>query len=113
MTRREDEILATPGHDVAAPSGDHTLHVVETDDGWGFEILADDGTVTYRADRTVSPRFRTFVLWDEDGRVWVYSSDVGTYVWERSGTDWTSRPWRGSGLTAPPFLRDAVPERFG
>ncbi len=110
---RDDAILATPGHDVPSPSGERTLHVVEADDGWSFEIAGDDGVVDYVADRTFSPRFRLYMLWDDDDRVWVYSSDVGTYVWERDDGSWTARPWRGSGLTAPAYLRQAVPRRFG
>jgi hypothetical protein len=112
VARNDDAALATPGHDVPSPSGDFDLRVVDDDDGWHVEI-SGEGTPTYVADRSFSPRFRTYVLWDDEDRVWVYSSDVGTFVWERGDGTWTSRPWRGSGLTAPAFLREAVPARFG
>jgi hypothetical protein len=114
VARGDDAVLATPGHDVSSPSGAFDLRVVDGDDGWHVEIVGDDGAVEHVADRSFSPRFRTYVLWDDDDRVWVYSSDVGTYVWERADDEtWSDRPWRGSGLTAPAHLRRAVPERFG
>ncbi len=108
------DTVATLEHAAPSPDGRHTLTLLQPDaktlsfcvtDAEGAEVLAP-------AD-TWAGRHRTHFLWDDDGRVWVYSSDIGTYVWEESDDgSWSKITWYGSGLTAPAFLQEQVPKRF-
>lgn len=113
-TSAEDQQgLARPGRDVESPSGKYRLRVIEEDNGeLTFEVLGE-AVERYRADVSYSDRFTTYFLWDDTAdKVWVYSGDVGTYIWELKESGWSSRPWRGSGLMAPTFLQEEVPRRF-
>lgn len=78
-----------------------------------FSVTTADGAEILAPDDTWAARHRTHFLWDDDGRVWVYSSDIGTYIWEESDEGvWTKITWYGSGLTAPTFLQEQIPKRF-
>jgi hypothetical protein len=122
------ERLARPGHAVTAPTGGYRLEVVPGEysgsDGTGtFErirILDDAGATVHDSSKRFSTRGVTDVLWDEDvARAWVYSSDVGTYYWDRGGDGaWTMRALGPQGIAdgepAPPgLLVERHPDVFG
>lgn len=77
-------------------------------------ILARDtdgraGDIVYRCDRLFSVFHTVLFTWDGRDRVWVYSGDVGTFIWELGGEgEWVYRerdgePW-------PEYLRRRVPK---
>ena len=108
------DTVATVEHAAPSPDGQYSLTLVQpSDQEVTFRITTADGTEIFAPDDTWAARHRTHFLWDDDGRVWVYSSDVGTYVWEAGdGAAWTKITWYGSGLDAPLFLQEQVPKRF-
>ena len=74
----------------------------------GFEILDEQGGIALTVAPEFSARSTTWLLWDQEERVWVYSGDTGTFFWERRGdssTDWVRRSYADSAVTAPAFLK--------
>lgn len=107
--------VATTETSLQSPSGRYLLHVNEVDVGNDtmqfFDIQLPDGSVVFTAAEQYSKRHRTFFVWDEADRVWVYSGDVGTYVWTNQGdpAQWSVQSYRESGLPAPQVLKDLRP----
>lgn len=84
--------LATPLQSPLSPSGAYSLNVVQGRDNadyWSFEIRR---TATEKVEFACGDRFyirhTTYILWGEDDRVWVYSGDIGTYVWSKQNGVW-------------------------
>jgi hypothetical protein len=117
---RKSDALASPGHDVVSPSGKLKLAVAEEDSPGGrmlrFEIrdATAPGQVLYRCPDAFSARHRTFFLWGPGDAVWVYSGDVGTYVWlERQRSRWEKELYTTtSGATVPEELKRLKPKLF-
>jgi hypothetical protein len=92
--------------------------VVDEDDGeppeWRIRVEdAAGGTVLAPPDRW-SPRHRTYILWGEGDRVWVWSADVGTSVWEPADGGWSPADTDPARRPPPPaLLRREVPRFFG
>jgi len=108
------DTVATPEHDAPSPDGRFLLSVAQPGpQQLAFRVTTTEGAEVLAPDDRWAAGHRTHFLWDDDGRVWVYSSDIGTYVWEESkdGT-WTKITWYGSGLEAPAFLQEQIPKRF-
>jgi len=112
-TRDDDPHLATPEHAVTSPSGRYRLEVVpgeySGDEGSGtyerVRVRDPDGKTVHDLDGRLSTNFATDILWDDAiDRVWVYSSDVGTYLWDRRA-DGT---WAGRAL-GPKGIADGEP----
>lgn len=78
----------------------------------GLRVEDASGRVVLDPPDRWDPRHRLLMVWDNADRVWVYSADVGTYIWSRSASGWSKRPYANSGLTAPEALQSAVPGRF-
>ena len=100
------------GPAVPSPSGRYALRVVRTEpERLDFEVLDAGGEALFRSDERFDDRSRTMFLWDADGRVWVYSGDVGTFFWERGTTPdvWRRHVYADSDVPAPPALREARP----
>ena len=104
---------STPGR-VVSPSGRYTavtsvnrskadmakyLHV-------GFETRDAAGKLLHRERTGASDRMRWEFEWDANDRLWMHSSDIGTYSWER-GADgaWIEVTPRSSDRMAPPRLK--------
>jgi hypothetical protein len=102
---------ATPGAPRPSPSGRYVLMVIETADEAGhpmktFQIKHPSGQELYAAAERWSTRHRLHFVWDREDRVWVYSSDVGTNIWERSDTGWTRTEYAARpGVEPPDFLK--------
>lgn len=105
---------ATPAASLLAPSSRYRLVVFNEDQGQtqGFRIEDAAGVVVLHPKERWSTRHRLYFLWDSSDRVWVYSGDVGTSIWEQVGAGWQQRSYAGSGLPAPAFLRRTVPKIF-
>lgn len=110
--------VATAGRPLPSPSGRHRVLVIDTTDEAGFpaqtfEIQTAAGERVFAAETRWSTRHRLAFAWDAQDRLWVYSSDVGTDVWEDVGGRWTQRAWvRGGGLQPPDVIRRLAPAIF-
>jgi hypothetical protein len=126
MTPEDQARLATAEQAVTSPSGDYQLDLVEhaaTSKRAGsvsVRIRDRTGHTVHDSSRLFSSRFETLALWDDEvDRAWVYSSDVGTYVWDRREDGaWTERPLGPRGIAdrkppPPALLVERHPERFG
>ena len=79
--------LATPTSSPRSPSGAYQLTVKKGHDDanfWSFEIrrVATSDPEFASSDRFYT-RHTTYILWGESDEVWVYSGDVGTFIWRR------------------------------
>ena len=117
--------VATADRPAVSPSGEYMLMVVRGNDGAAdfvsFRIdrrNSDSGGVAaqprYVSDDRFTARHTTYFLWDDDDRVWVYSGDVGTVIWQRDAesSTWTKRPYEPGVDEVPEFLRQTRPEQF-
>lgn len=110
--------VASPEAPASSLSGKYILVVLSGYDGQShfhsFQILNQDRKVLYLSPDHFEARFRTYFLWDQDERVWVYSSDLGTFFWERrTDTDeWEKHSYAQSNVPAPDFLKEMIPKRF-
>lgn len=126
MSGAENARLVTLERAVTSPTGKHRLELVKHaagDDEAAYVTIR----IRDRADRVVydsrkrfSRRFATEVLWDDSvDRAWVYSSDVGTYLWEQGENgDWTGRSLGPQGIAdgtpkPPALLIERHPAVFG
>lgn len=112
------EEVATPGSPKISPSGQYKLVVFEAKDRGGFPMngfrIEDlSGNVLFTSEQHWSTRHRLYFLWDAENRVWVYSSDVGTSIWELADGRWQRKDHDAqAGLKPPDFLKRAVPRQF-
>lgn len=110
--------IALPGSPSTSPSGTYRLSVFDDADAdghpmQGFRIEDASGRVVLAPDERWSTRHRLYMLWGDDDSVWVYSSDVGTSIWIRSGSAWQASDYASHRDQRPPrFLIDTVPKLF-
>ncbi len=126
-TEKPSPEFATVESPAVSPSGKYTLVVVYGYDGivhfQSFQILNQRGEGVYASTERFRTRDRTYFLWGEGDRVWVYSGDVGIFVWERDSEEdtgafesavamekWVEVDWgsEGSGLVEPESLERAL-----
>jgi hypothetical protein len=115
--RGGDAVLqAAEGQKATSPSGRYVLTVTAPDptDHHLLSFRIDDarGTARYEPAERWADRHRLYFVWDDADRLWSYSSDVGTDVWEHQPDGaWTSRPWIDTDLAAPASIAKYLPER--
>lgn len=108
--------VATPDTPAVSPSGKYVLVVVSGHDGQAsfhsFQILNQDKKVLYLSPDHFVAHHRTYFLWDQSDRVWVYSSDVGMFFWEYESNigHWQKYISVESDVPEPEFLKEAVPD---
>ncbi|WP_127588727.1 hypothetical protein [Paenibacillus koleovorans] len=111
--------LATPGNPVVSKSGKYQLIVEESkEDGvakQSFIIKNISNETIYSSIEKFRIRDTLYFLWDEEDRVWVYSGDVGTYIWtqinERSWNKQSFSEMKGV-LNPPEQLKKLKPHYF-
>lgn len=79
----------------APDNGVETAHVRVTD---------ASGRELYRGATGHSMRHGVGLIWDQQGRLWVLSSDIGTVTLVRDGDTWTER----TGLPMPPEVAEVA-----
>jgi hypothetical protein len=117
LKRRHDRgqmacgVCAEPGRPRSSASGRYLLAVDVA--GGAFDryalISVVDTTASYatpeqarmRLPGRYTTRHRTHVMWDREERVWVYSGDVGTYVYTGAGGSWERRAAVDTDLCPP------------
>lgn len=124
---KDEAVRIPPPHNVAefhAParsySGEYQLEVVEhpkdREHAFTFQVSNPSGVVLFRQDEVLFRRRDVnFFLWDEKDRVWAYSGDVGTSIWERdriSPTIWLKTMYVQGAQIAPSYLVEQRPSYF-
>jgi len=112
MTNPEIATLENPS---CSPSGNYFLVVKKIDfknqPCTYFIIQNQQREDIYTCQDKFSLRDTTFILWDQNDRVWVYSGDVGTYFWEQQGTgEWKKYSYVRNNIPAPEFLKRERPK---
>ena len=125
---KDESVRIPPPHNVAefhAParsySGEYQLDVVEhprdPEHAFTFQVSDSSGVVIFRQDEVLFRRRDVnFFLWDEKDRVWAYSGDVGTSIWERdrvSPTIWLKTMYVQGTQIPPSYLVEHRPRYFG
>ena len=112
----DDVLQAAEGQKTTSPSGRFVLTVTApdpTDHGLlSFRIEDQQGASRYEPAERWSDRHRLYFVWDGADRLWSYSSDVGTDVWEHHPDGaWSSKAWVDSDLAPPPSIAKYLPAR--
>ena len=122
-TRPLYPFFAYAGHPAISPSGEWRLSIDErlhNDDSClyhGFIVenkTSDDAwTAEFSSTDDYSTNHGLYILWDDDDRVWVNSSDVGTFYWYRTESgEWRKEHYEDGAVPYPPRLRTARLERY-
>lgn len=107
--------VATVEQPLLSRSGKYRLTVVQTEVAGQqmqyFQIVDAGGDVLFACAERFSVRDMTYMLWDPQDRVWVYSGDVGTYFWEQTSdpTQWQIHTYATSDVPAPQYLKEKRP----
>lgn len=113
MSAVEQRSLARPEHPVISPSGKYQLQIKEGIDGearvnrFCIAKIEKDGQkpkVVYCSKDDFATRFKLYFLWDDSDRVWVYSSDIGTFYWARVTDDLWEKHVHGDNDIPPPAI---------
>jgi hypothetical protein len=85
---------------LVSPSGAYRVDVPIKDKWWIVTITNRDGRVEYRdSESDFAGWLMVYWIWDEDDRLWLYSSDTGgVCFWEKTVEGWTRRDlgyWSG------------------
>jgi hypothetical protein len=64
------------------------------------------GALLYQSTDKFQERFRNEFLWDAQNRVWVNSSDVGTFYWQKTEDrkSWVKFDWIDNMIPVPEYL---------
>ena len=112
----EQNILAVPGKLQNSPSGKFILKIeeviVEKIKYWKFCILDSIKQQVYNSEELFDIRHNTYFLWDSSDNVWIYSGDVGTFVWEQNNLNWYKRHYLEIDKLPPKFLVNKYPKIF-
>jgi hypothetical protein len=69
-----------------------------------IEVLDARGDVVTTLETGASHRMRWSVAWDGMNRIWLNSSDIGTYYWQQqAGGDWEKQSYERGDPITPPF----------
>ncbi|OWR31176.1 hypothetical protein CDO73_08550 [Saccharibacillus sp. O23] len=97
LTPDEREALVMPDHPVDSPRGKFRASMTPIDDPVvrRFEVAVTEPATGNRIvlEDGLRARDNNFVLWDERGRLWIYSGDTGTTVWTDAQGEWESVPY--------------------
>lgn len=112
------DFVATPEKPALSPSGKFILAVLPADDekvhAYRFQIRDPMDHPLFTSQDRFMARHRTYFLWDQADRIWVYSGDVGTFFWElKNDTAWEKRSWVDNRqvIDVPAFLKKTI-KRF-
>jgi hypothetical protein len=107
-----------PGQPRSSPSGKYLLEVIEIKIEkyiyWSFRILKVEKAVVFQCREKFDIRHSTIIMWDDNDRVWVYSGDLGVFIWEAQNEDseWAKIEYSQSNLKPPDFLIKEKPRLF-
>lgn len=106
--------VAVPGHPQRSPSGRYELIAIECGRReWCFHIQptrAEDSAEEFTIPDRYRPFHRLYAVWGTDDTVWIYSSDIGTYLWRQTElTTWTKTAWVDTDEQLPERIRGLVP----
>ncbi len=100
-------------------SGLYQLKIIPTTqgqiEGINFQILsAKSGDVLFDPRAFFRTRDMVVVLWDSKDRVWIYSGDVGTTIWENidGEKEWKMKNYDSQTDIPPEYLKAIRPKIF-
>ncbi len=107
--RSEHLSLSEVGHPTWSPSGEYQLHVDPDEQGSSayFSLTNRQGEQVFRTTDQFDLRHNTYILWDRDNQVWVYSGDLGLFIWRNEPeSGWTRRAYEKGQDLLPPYLQE-------
>jgi hypothetical protein len=100
-------VIASPGS-YPSDNGDYELLVaVDPQRIVQYEVVETETESTEFKDNAGSDYSRWYFYWADDDTLWVYSGDIGTFVWHEADGKWT----RDTLDLKSPFLK-RVPRAF-
>ena len=114
---------AVPGEAAVAPSGKYILEAeIVYENGlpyYCFTVLENEPEreVLFACPDRFAARHMTWVLWDKEDRVWVYSGDIGVFYWQCDpvSEEWRKRTYddiRREKTDYPELLKERRPKYF-
>ncbi len=111
----DKSIVAVQNHPLCSPSKRYILMIDEVFSGnikyFKFKILNNNIEI-FDSEDLFDIRHNTYFLWDNLDNVWVYSGDVGTYVWEQKQSIWIKKHYSEVDSSPPDFLSNKYPKLF-
>ncbi len=112
----DQDIIANPGSPLNSPSKKYILkieeEIIENIKYLKFVIQDNQNGQVFYPNELFDNRHNTFFLWDDSDNVWVYSGDVGTYVWEHKQSTWIKKHYSEIDSSPPYFLSNKYPKLF-
>lgn len=95
-----------------SPSGEYTYEQI-----YGYDraryvrvaIESIDGADSFITDEKFYVRFTTLIDWGENDTLWIYSGDVGTFLWRRENGTWKKEHADESSIQ---FAPDAIKDKW-
>lgn len=104
---------ATPAADIGrpswSPSGEYQLIVGADTPGSTahFYLTNRQGVRVFTAADRFDLRHNTYFFWDKDDQVWVYSGDLGLFIWRNDPkSGWTRRAYEKGRDALPSYLQE-------
>lgn len=109
--------VATPTNEVLSPSGDFKLVVKESEkDGmehWYFTVKDTNNKEIFISNSHYRTRDALIFCWDSSGRIWVYSGDLGTFIWQKNDEqEWEKFSYSMKLFDPPEILKRLKPQFF-
>ncbi len=112
----DKSITAVPNHPLNSPSKKYILKTdevfVENIKYLKFKILNSHNLEIFDSNELFDIRHNTYFLWDDLDNVWVYSGDVGTYVWKQEQSNWIKMHYSKIDSSPPDYLLNKYPKLF-
>lgn len=99
------------GRPIWSPSGEYQLYVDPDEQGLSasFSLTNRQGEEVFHAKDQFDLRHNTYILWDKDNQVWVYSGDLGLFIWRNeSESGWTRRAYEKGQDVLPLYLQERL-----
>jgi hypothetical protein len=105
-------VIDSPGK-FPSPGGKYVLKVVVTPQSIvTYSVAQIDSSQQLFSGSAGSTYQRWFFFWDKQGNLWVYSSDIGSWVWKSSDGVFTEVPLADAvkSMQVPDEVKSALPE---
>jgi hypothetical protein len=114
----DKSVLVSEDHAVISPSGQYSLKMDVTKEegvrGFHVAVCSIDNKGVFRSKEFFRFRDANFLLWGDDDTFWVYSGDVGTFYWVKTGDSWEKKSYSENrdSVMVPDTLKLLRPSSF-
>ena len=115
----ENELLATPDTPQVSFDNKYELKVQAVFEDevrhYRFLVYGNNGILIYKCEDIFRTRDTLYIAWDKDNRVWVYSGDLGVFVWgEDDIGKWVKKTYADKNPISgvPEVFRDLRPSEW-